>query len=109
MWDVNGGATVLGSIGAIILAIYSSFTTVLLIASAGYLIACLLFLRLEPERRPPLDTPEVHDDVLQRLPEAAPEACAPNSARRKSTPFGNSTLMLLTIQSIKCDYHDNRK
>lgn len=46
MWGVNGGATVLGSIGAIILAIGSSFTAVLLSASAGYLFACLLILRL---------------------------------------------------------------
>lgn len=45
MWGVNGGATVLGSVLAIILAMATNFTTVFVIAAVGYLIALLLFTR----------------------------------------------------------------
>ena len=50
MWAVNGGATVLGSVLAIVLAIWFSFTTVLIAAALGYLLAWLLSLRLFPRR-----------------------------------------------------------
>jgi hypothetical protein len=43
MWGVNGGATVLGSVLAIILAMASNFTTVFVTASAGYAVALYLF------------------------------------------------------------------
>lgn len=39
MWGVNGGTTVLGSVLAIILAIWGSFTLVFLMAAGGYLLA----------------------------------------------------------------------
>lgn len=44
MWGVNGGATVLGSVLAIALAIYFGFTVVLLMAAAGYCGALVLYL-----------------------------------------------------------------
>jgi hypothetical protein len=47
MWGVNGGATVLGSILAIIVAIYFSFTTVLVIAAMGYAAAGILYRSLQ--------------------------------------------------------------
>lgn len=47
MWGINGGSTVLGSILAIVIAIWGSFTLVLLLAIAGYLIALALFATLE--------------------------------------------------------------
>jgi len=43
MWGVNGGMTVLGSILAIILAIWLDFTLVLLSAALGYMLALLVF------------------------------------------------------------------
>jgi len=45
IWGVNGGATVLGSIMAIALAIHFSFTTVLLMAATGYLCALFLYIK----------------------------------------------------------------
>jgi hypothetical protein len=51
MWAVNGGATVLGSVLAIVLAIWFSFTTVLIAAALGYFLAWLLSLRLFPRRQ----------------------------------------------------------
>jgi hypothetical protein len=45
MWGMNAGATVLGSVLAIILAIVSNFTTVLVLAAALYLIALLMHVR----------------------------------------------------------------
>ncbi len=47
MWGVNGGSTVLGSILAIIIAIWGSFTLVILTATAGYLLALVLFASLD--------------------------------------------------------------
>jgi len=44
MWGVNGGATVLGSVLAIFLAIHIGFTAVLLTAAAGYCGALLLYV-----------------------------------------------------------------
>lgn len=44
MWGVNGGATVLGSVLAIALAIYLGFTVVLLMAAAGYCGALVLYM-----------------------------------------------------------------
>ncbi len=44
MWGVNGGATVLGSVLAIALAIYFGFTVVLLMAAAGYCGALVLYM-----------------------------------------------------------------
>ena len=46
MWGVNGGATVLGSVLAIIIAMASNFTTVFGLAAAGYAIALYLFGRV---------------------------------------------------------------
>ncbi len=46
MWGVNGGTTVLGSLLAIILAINTNFTSVLMLASGGYLIAALCHLKI---------------------------------------------------------------
>lgn len=43
MWGVNGGMTVLGSVLAIILAVWLNFTAVLVFAAAGYLVALVLF------------------------------------------------------------------
>jgi len=43
MWGINGGTTVLGSVLAIIIAIWGNFTTVLNVAAAGYLLALLVF------------------------------------------------------------------
>ncbi len=48
MWAVNGGTTVLGSVLAIVLAIWFSFTTVLVVAACGYLLAMLLSVPLIP-------------------------------------------------------------
>ncbi len=45
MWGVNGGATVLGSVLAIILAMATNFTTVFVVAAAGYTLALYLFTR----------------------------------------------------------------
>lgn len=45
MWGVNGGATVLGSILAIALAMSVGFTSVLLLAAGGYAIALLALMR----------------------------------------------------------------
>ena len=44
MWGINGGITVVGSILAIIIAIWSDFTTVILIGAAAYGVALLLSL-----------------------------------------------------------------
>ncbi len=44
MWGVNGGATVLGSVLAIVLAIHFGFTAVLLLAAAGYCGALVLYI-----------------------------------------------------------------
>ncbi|MFA6244351.1 MAG: hypothetical protein WC655_25635, partial [Candidatus Hydrogenedentales bacterium] len=52
MWAVNGGTTVLGSILAIVLAIWFSFTVVLAIAAAGYLLAWAVTARLPVSERP---------------------------------------------------------
>ncbi len=46
MWGVNGGATVLGSVVAIILAMAFNFTTVFVLAALGYFIALALYHRL---------------------------------------------------------------
>jgi hypothetical protein len=46
MWGVNGGTTVLGSVVAILIAIHLSFTTVLLIAAAGYAVAWFTYARI---------------------------------------------------------------
>lgn len=46
MWGINGGTTVVGSILAIILAIWGSFTLVLLIATGGYLLALAMYVGL---------------------------------------------------------------
>lgn len=46
MWGVNGGATVVGSILAIICAIRFNFTTVLVFAALGYGIALAVYFRL---------------------------------------------------------------
>jgi hypothetical protein len=46
MWAVNGGMSVLGSVLAIILAIQSSFTAVLVAAALGYAVALLSFTAL---------------------------------------------------------------
>jgi hypothetical protein len=43
MWGVNGGATVLGSVLAIAIAIGTGFTAVLTLAAAGYLLAALVY------------------------------------------------------------------
>jgi len=43
MWGINGGTTVLGSILAIIIAIWGSFTLVLVTAAVGYLLALFMF------------------------------------------------------------------
>jgi hypothetical protein len=51
MWAVNGGSTVLGSVLAIILAIWYSFTTVLVVAALGYLIAMIVFARVNGMRQ----------------------------------------------------------
>jgi len=45
MWGVNGGATVLGSILAIVVAIHAGFTTVLAVAALGYALAFVLYGR----------------------------------------------------------------
>ncbi len=42
MWGVNGGATVLGSILAIMCAVHINFTAVLLLAAFGYTVALVL-------------------------------------------------------------------
>jgi hypothetical protein len=42
MLGVNGGATVLGSILAIMCAMAFNFTTVLILATAGYAVALIL-------------------------------------------------------------------
>jgi len=47
MWGVNGGATVLGSVIAIILAMAFNFTTVFLLAAMGYLIALMIYMVLQ--------------------------------------------------------------
>ena len=46
MWAVNGGTTVLGSVLAIVVAIWFSFTAVLAAAGVGYLVVLFLSLRL---------------------------------------------------------------
>lgn len=46
MWAVNGGTTVFGSVLAIVLAIWGSFTLVLSIAALGYVLALLVSIRL---------------------------------------------------------------
>jgi hypothetical protein len=46
MWGINGGSTVLGSILAIIVAIWLDFTTVLIVAAIGYAIALALNHRI---------------------------------------------------------------
>jgi spermidine synthase len=46
MWGVNGGSTVIGSVLAIILAIQTSFTVVLMTAAVCYAISGLVYLRL---------------------------------------------------------------
>ena len=46
MWGINGGTTVLGSIMAIMIAIACNFTTVLLLAGAGYLVAFAVLYRI---------------------------------------------------------------
>ncbi len=46
MWGVNGGATVVGSILAISLAIRFNFTTVLLLAALGYAAAMAAYFRV---------------------------------------------------------------
>jgi hypothetical protein len=46
MWAVNGGMSVLGSVLAIIVAIQSSFTAVLVAAALGYAVALLSFSAL---------------------------------------------------------------
>jgi len=46
MWAVNGGATVFGSVLAIVLAIWGSFTLVLSTAALGYVLALLVSMRL---------------------------------------------------------------
>jgi len=51
MWGVNGGTTVLGSILAIILAIWMNFTFVLLSAALGYMLALLVFGRVRHGRQ----------------------------------------------------------
>ena len=45
MWGINGGITVVGSILAIIIAIWFSFTTVILMGALGYGIALILSFR----------------------------------------------------------------
>lgn len=45
MWGVNGGTTVLGSILAIVIAIWGNFTLVFLLAAAAYLVAAGAWLR----------------------------------------------------------------
>ncbi|NUM54947.1 MAG: hypothetical protein HUU46_14970 [Candidatus Hydrogenedentes bacterium] len=45
MWGVNGGATVLGSVLAIVLAMATNFTTVFVSAAAVYALALFLFVR----------------------------------------------------------------
>jgi len=47
MWGINGGTTVLGSILAIVVAIWGSFTLVILLAVAGYVTALAIFASLE--------------------------------------------------------------
>jgi hypothetical protein len=42
-WGVNGGASVLGSILAILCAINTSFTAVLVLAAVAYAMALLLY------------------------------------------------------------------
>lgn len=54
MWAVNGGATVLGSVLAIIVAIWGSFTAVLIIAAACYLLALVMFVTRPPESGSPI-------------------------------------------------------
>lgn len=49
MWGVNGGATVLGSVLAIILAMATNFTTVFVLAALGYSIALLLQTRFSEQ------------------------------------------------------------
>lgn len=44
MWGINGGATVLGSVFAIFIAMTTNFTTVFLIAAAGYVFAAFIAL-----------------------------------------------------------------
>ena len=43
MWGVNGGVTVMGSVLAVLLAMATSFTVVLLAAAAAYAIATLAY------------------------------------------------------------------
>jgi hypothetical protein len=57
MWGVNGGTTVLGSILAVMIAIEMNFTTVFVLAAAGYAIA-LGLLALLRRRGPETATPE---------------------------------------------------
>jgi dipeptide/tripeptide permease len=54
---VNGGTTVLGSILAVMIAIEMNFTTVFVLAAAGYAIA-LGLLALLRRRGPETATPE---------------------------------------------------
>ena len=41
MWGINAAATVLGAVTAMIIAMVSGFTTVLMLSAAGYLVAIL--------------------------------------------------------------------
>ncbi len=46
MWGINGATTVLGSVLAIVLAIYTNFTVVILLAFVGYAVTILSYLYL---------------------------------------------------------------
>jgi hypothetical protein len=67
MWGVNGGATVLGSIAAIALAIRFGFTVVLLLAALGYAVALVAHWRVSCIPAPALPETE---------PVATPQAAA---------------------------------
>lgn len=51
MWGVNGGTTVLASVLAIILAIWTNFTTVLVLGAAAYAFAAVVFIRTAKSTR----------------------------------------------------------
>jgi spermidine synthase len=58
MYAINSGTTVLGSVLAIVIAIWVNFTMVFVLAAAGYLLALLLFVRVSRGVAPPLPTHE---------------------------------------------------
>ncbi|HNV68873.1 MAG TPA: hypothetical protein PKO06_04185, partial [Candidatus Ozemobacteraceae bacterium] len=58
-WGVNGGATVLGSVLAIVTAMKCGFTMVLLLASCGYLLAWVSFRMSSVSGPPAVVTPSI--------------------------------------------------